>query len=166
MKQQITVLQKEIGESSISARLTALHQLHMTIAFIPDLSSRQKKELVPRFRAVELSSPVLLCSSLASMSTRNGRLYYLAVRPDPELDLIVDTVRDLLEALGVRYERKAVKYHITIARNVKQFHQGLPLLPDPAHARELTVFHSELTQKGPVHTPVASIQLKPLGTVL
>lgn len=164
MKQQITVLQKEIRESSISARLPAIHQLHMTIAFIPDLSTRQKEELMSRFSAVELPSPAVLCSSLSSMSTRNGRLYYLAVQPNPEMDLIVDTLRDILDAIGIIYERKAVKYHITIARGVKQFHQDLPLLPDPTHARELTLFHSELTRRGPVHTPVASIQLKLLGT--
>gem|GEM_PF-6183346 len=166
MKQQITVLQKEIRDSSSAARLTAFHQLHMTIAFIPDLSFRQKEAFASRFSAVELFSPAVECSSLSSMHARNGRLYYLSVRPNPEIDLITDTVRDMLDALGIKYERRAVKYHITIARRVERFHQQSTPLPDPAHARELTLFTSELTPRGAVHTPVASIYLKPLGTVI
>ncbi len=168
MKQQIAVLQREIRESDSTARLTATQQLHMTIAFIPDLSAGQEEDLIRRFTAIQLPSPLIACTSLSAMRTGNGRLYVLAVKPEAHLDQITTSVRDALDECDIIYDRRRVKYHITVARGrgMKAFHRQSGPLPYSDEVQNLVLFHSQLTHTGPVHTPVTSIRLKPLGTVI
>ena len=166
MKRQIAVLQRNLVQSDSTARVTAAEQLHMTIAFIPDLSSRKEKDLLAGFGVLQLPSPLITCTALSTMHTGNGRVYYLAVRPEVQLDQITTRIRKVLDDCHITYDRRGVKYHITVARGrgVTESHRQDLSLPESFHVQKLTLFYSQLTHTGPIHTPVLSIPLNPLGT--
>ncbi len=169
MIRQVKTIQKTISGNSQASRQMPADQLHVTLAFIEDLPSEKEKEFVQWFLSDLVIPPFLLsCSFIASMPSRRDRLVYLALEADEQLKRLTWNLRERLDDFGIEYDRRKVKYHITIARGVRGFyekeHEHLIRLPEKAAPTSLTLFHSQLTSAGPVHTSRAVIPIHPLGT--
>ncbi len=125
--------------------------LHVTAAFLGECSPwqcTQAKKLVARFSF----SPVSI--TFSRWECFHGDTYVL--RSDaPEAEAVVARLRLGLEALGLPYDRKPFRPHLTLARHVA--YQGqLPPLSISAMLSHLVLFSSVETQGRRLYTQLSS----------
>jgi 2'-5' RNA ligase len=148
------------------ARWVAAEHLHLTLKFLGDLAADRVEELKSISSAVaHAAAPFhLLFGAPGWFGPRaRPRTFWMGFEPGPGLDLLMATHQRLERALAKRGwppEDRPFSPHLTVGRNPRQVPAAgwVETLPPwtaggaPGFAcRELTLFASTLTPKGPIH---------------
>ena len=149
--------------------------MHITLAFLGDTDPREINEIktVLTDAASKHTAFSLAVDSLGSFSS-GGVPRTLLAHIGGDSEALVSLQKDVayaLDELGLDYDRKAFKPHITIARirngatplqitKLKQVYKET-VLPDTGtfDVKGFTLFKSDLTYAGPVYTPRAEFTL-------
>lgn len=159
---ETAMLARQISRQ-VQGRFMKRDTYHLTLAFLGDASDSDIMEAVCVLDALEGSGSVSLeIDGLGKFGRASDATLWLGLRPDEELMLLAERVRDGLEAAGVAFDRKSFKPHITLARRArlgKADLQGLPF-PQDNRACRLTLFKSALTSSGAIYKPIHSVGLE------
>ncbi|MFN8522025.1 MAG: RNA 2',3'-cyclic phosphodiesterase [Chloroflexota bacterium] len=148
-------------------RFVPPHQLHLTMAFF---------ERQPRQDLLKLIN--VLCTSLAGIRPfrlaldaighfggRAPRVAWVGVRsPDGALDTVRTTVADALKAAKIAFDDRPFRPHFTLARSRSAVARAAPVPSSPplrwASIDQLTLFESQLSNKGATHSIVQAFGLE------
>jgi RNA 2',3'-cyclic 3'-phosphodiesterase len=154
-------------------RWTPARNLHLTLAFLGDVDDdvladvcRTTRDVAARARPIEMTVRGVLPVPPAG---RRLRMLWAGVEePEPMLAPLMEELQGALEPLGFPPETRAFRPHVTIARvkfardarTVREV--ALPWEQEEfgkVLARELVVYSSELTSRGPLYAPLARAPL-------
>ncbi|MFP4053985.1 MAG: RNA 2',3'-cyclic phosphodiesterase [Phycisphaerae bacterium] len=154
-------------------RWTPARNMHLTLAFLGNVDDdvladvcRTTRDVAARARPIEMTVRGIVPVPPAG---RRLRMFWTGVEEtEPRLAPLVDDLQGALEPLGFPPETRAFRPHVTVARVRFTRNAGAvreAALPWQQHefgkttARELVVYSSELTPKGPVYAPLARAPL-------
>ncbi len=160
-KKELVKLEKELVKEARKARALSSHQLHLTLQFVGECD--RKDELIDLLKKRSFPRPRLEARGLASFTRGKEKLIYLELREDPSLLIINRRIREGLDSLGLSYDRRSFKAHITLMRRV-EWREDFEL---SAYKPELRGFYpdkffllsSKLTPAGPIYREIASFNL-------
>ena len=149
--------------------------MHITLAFLGDTDPHHVNELKTVMQEVADKNPKFSLSvdSLGSFSS-GGVPRTLLANLGGDLDKLNELQKQVsfaLDELGLDYDRKTFRPHITIARirngstpqQIAQLKQVYKMLSfeksEPFEVPEFTLFKSDLTYAGPVYTPRGEFKL-------
>lgn len=137
---------------------------HLTLAFLGDTAAKDVKSLCRSFDKAyqrEAHFPFKL-TALTRFPGATGRIIALTGEPDAPMNGLFGITRNLLETLGIGYDRKAFRPHITLARirQVKALKTGFDLPVDfSVKVDRITLYQSTFTESGLTYTPLKETQL-------
>lgn len=156
----------------VGFRPTREKQLHLTLAFIPDVPPSKVSGL--RIQLEEALqgkvAPVLHFGEVGLIGGNHAaRVLMLEVHATPELLSLSQTVRTVLDHQGVDYDHKPFRGHVTLGRSKDEVGKRdwerlthdieLPRVP-PSKVEEIELIHSELTTTGSVYTKLFHIPIR------
>ena len=105
------------------ARFASSTNLHLTLAFIGDVSAQDALRISAAIRPLATFVPRnVTISRLGTLDRQH--LLYAGLTPAEALDSVAAEVRSTIERLGFKYDKKPFKPHITLARN---WRRGYPM---------------------------------------
>ncbi len=161
-------LEEAARHRAVSLRLTQAHQLHMTLAFLGDVTSEQVPPVIDatgrataRYQGCTLTPRAFV----ALPSARHARV--IAVSCDEatgELSKFVASLHISLQECGCIIEKRAFHAHITVARLRSPHKLDMAELDlkngvKPFFAREIAVIQSELKPHGAEYRSLSSTAL-------
>jgi 2'-5' RNA ligase len=139
-----------------SARRMRRENLHLTLAFIGALEVDAAREVAARL-AAEPAAPFVW--SLDAVGAFAGARVLWVGGTDPRLDALATRSRDLLDELGVPFDRKPFVAHVTLLRNVpREAAREIASAIEPPilwHAGTPVLLESRADDQGVRYTPVA-----------
>jgi 2'-5' RNA ligase len=149
----------------LRASRTAPSQLHLTMAFLGE----QPEEVLPLLRRIgaevanERAAIPLRTATLGGFPrSREARVLWLGLEPNPRLGDLAAELRAALAAEGVALDRKPFTAHLTLARFRSPLDiASLGQAPEPVSfdARELVLYRSHLQAKGARYEPLGIFRL-------
>jgi RNA 2',3'-cyclic 3'-phosphodiesterase len=101
-------------------RLTKISNLHITLAFLGEVSEQEQTKLVEQANNIKSSSFSLKLNSIGHW--KKPGILWLAPEEIPEaLKELVEQLQTLIKQQGLNIDERPYKPHVTIARKVKQF---------------------------------------------
>lgn len=146
------------------AALSSLEGLHLTLAFLGDQDPSRVAALLGLARSAAAGrAPFLLETAGLGLFARS-RILHLAFRPQPALDALASDLRAGLRGLGIAFDDKPLRPHITLAR-LKEPVDLARLVPGPDlafEAGEVILYRSTLTDRGSRYERLDSRSLPPI----
>lgn len=105
------------------ARFEPSTNLHITLAYLGDVSSSDAQRLSAAIRPLGSLIPRNVTISRLGTFDRH-HLLYASITPAEALDPVAAEVRATIERLGLTYDKKPFKPHLTLARN---WRRGYPM---------------------------------------
>ncbi len=101
-------------------RLTKNSNLHITLAFLGQVSEQDQAELIEKTNSIRSSAFSLTLDSIGFW--KNPGILWIAPEVMPEVlnDLVVQ-LQSIIKQQGLNVDERLYKPHVTIARKVKQF---------------------------------------------
>ena len=148
--------------ATVSGRYAPPDTLHVTLAFLGEVDGGRIDAAIAALDQGSAHHAAFECEigQLGSFGRKESATLWQGFRDEePFADLAAD-IRDELSAVGIEYDDKPFRAHITLMRRA-DLSQGV--LPQPAPSRglveRLALFSSKLTQDGPIYTPVHTVEL-------
>ena len=151
------------------ARLPALEDLHVTLAFLGPTDPARIPDLAGPAAEAARRAPFELRTAGLGGFPRPGRarILWLGFQPGAGLDALGDLAARLgraLRAAQVPFDRKPFQAHLTVARFREPVDLAAAGLPDPEPVpfpvRELTLFQSVPTPHGSRYRPLSTWKLQ------
>ncbi|MCI6288571.1 MAG: RNA 2',3'-cyclic phosphodiesterase [Lentisphaeria bacterium] len=148
-------------------------ELHLTMRFIGDTPADKIDALVEEFEQGFANQRMVRFTTLGygfNPSERKAQSLHLRMQCSHAMEELKEKVDAVVQkVLGLPPEARKFQAHITLARfkrpplyldfkRLKDWAENIPKLPEP-FAPEITLFRSELTKHGAVHTPLARHEL-------
>jgi RNA 2',3'-cyclic 3'-phosphodiesterase len=92
--------------------------LHLTIVFLGEIESSRLHLIKEAMRRISIPSFSILLTDIGSFKTSEGRLYWLGIKKNDQLDTMYQELFDGLLKAGFRLDDREFKAHITLAREV------------------------------------------------
>lgn len=92
--------------------------LHLTVAFLGDVEAPKLHAIKEAMRRVSIASFSLLLTDVGSFKTSEGRLYWMGVKKNDQLDTLYQELTEGLASGNVRFDDKEFKPHVTLGREV------------------------------------------------
>ncbi|WP_374355996.1 RNA 2',3'-cyclic phosphodiesterase [Chitinimonas sp.] len=127
-RQALLASQREL-HGALGGRCMRAEGLHLTLAFIGDCPEPQLQALVRALSAIEGRAARLSLDRYGYWQT--GIAWLGMASPPAELLALANELRRVLDATGVRYDRKPFKPHITLLRDAAS--GALPRRLQPLH---------------------------------
>lgn len=108
------------------ARFTPSTNLHLTLAFVGDVTAEEAHRLSAAIRPLATLTPRDITIARVGTFDRH-RILYAGLSPAESLNPVVKEVRDTITRLGLPMDRKAFRAHITIARDWRRGHPPMTL---------------------------------------
>lgn len=150
---------------ALAARLHARHggtrrmrraNLHLTLAFIGDLASNDRQRVANAVAAIEVAPFDWRIDRIGAFD--GAQVLWAGSDADANLSALAARVRSTLDALAVRYDRKAFVPHVTLLRNLSrsQAAQAEERLDPPLSwpVRRAALLQSTATDDGPRYRDV------------
>ena len=149
-------------------------ELHMTIRFIGETAGEKVEPLIEAFEQGFAHQRMVRFTTLGynfSPSERRASSLHLRMQCSHAMEELKEkTDAVVARVLGLPPEPRTFKAHITLARfqrpprfldlkRLKEWAGELPKLPEP-FAPEITLYRSELTKHGAIHTALARHELE------
>lgn len=133
--------------------------LHLTLAFLPNVNTINKKKLV-EFANQIIATPFKLRFSQTDYWQKTG-IFFLKPNTTPKaLSHLAHKLRDKGEALGIYNNPFAYHPHITLMRGCKQQPIEIkPLPPIEVSFTQFTLFHSTRIENTLCYRPIRSFSL-------
>ncbi|MCX7702588.1 MAG: RNA 2',3'-cyclic phosphodiesterase [Planctomycetota bacterium] len=177
LRKQLSEVQKTLATSQANVKWVEPHNIHLTIKFLGDVDPAL---IVGICKVIESATekqvpfvvPVIGVGTFPP--TGLPRIIWVGAS-DEELRLskIYNTLNSGLVPLGIPFEKRKFNPHITLGRirtpkgadALKKMVSQYSQKPFGSIAVDsLTLFSSELTEKGPLYTPLANIRLCSSGS--
>lgn len=157
-------IKKHIPDSKV--HWIGAKNLHVTLRFLGNLTPKQIADLYPilteklqGYRAFEVPFEQIRWFP----SARHPRVIAATFKSSPELHALALRVELAARAIGLEPEKRAFRGHLTLARyrakGAANFNLDILLENLQLPIKEITLFRSELTQKGPIYNVLKSIPL-------
>ena len=154
LKAELLRIQKQMRISGVTGSYTAEQNLHMTLAFIGEYDDPEK--VISAIRASEPEPAAVTLCGIGAF----GDLYYAALDADRALYGNAARLRRALDSLGIPYDKKKFKPHITLIRRAVNAAE-LPAAKAVTDAVTRTVLmRSDRTPRGMVYTVIGSCDHK------
>jgi len=158
---EIQTVQNQLLASSVRCRLTKLENLHLTLAFLGEVSVDKLDELQELLKSIKAPAFSLTTKSLEFFKGQNGDTWVLTFEESKALTKLAQKLRRLLDSHGFAVDHKRFKAHVTLARGVllKRYELTTKLsLTFVAQAMHL--YASILNDKGPRYDSLYEIPFK------
>lgn len=152
-------------------RATPEDNLHLTLAFLGDVAEPALADLALALEGLSLPPVDLALRGLDLFGGRKPGVLFAAAEATEELTRLHGKVLQAVRAAGIGLGRMRFRPHVTIARLPRVLGQkderrlaaflnlnGAFTTP-PAPATSVTLYHSHLRPEGPLHLPLASVDL-------
>lgn len=152
-------------------RLVDEENLHLTLAFLGDISDAEAKEVAARLADLPDAPIELTLTGLDVMGGRKPNLVLMDAAPTGPLVTLQDRVRRIAMDAGIAMERRRFRPHVTLARFGKVMttkdERGLadfltlnaPYSLPPEMADTVTLYRSHLGKDGADYEPLAEFLL-------
>lgn len=153
IKQQLITLNRSIA----GARWQHVEQMHITLTFIGDVDNSLLAEIKHTLSLIKHDPFELTLQGVDYFgSTRQPRILFAKVAPNPELKKIRKKINNALSDLDINLEKKKFNPHITLARLQQSSYQSVaPFIQQEAlyksnsfYVQEFHIFSSKLHPKG------------------
>ncbi len=172
LRERLTLLQRELKACGWPMNWARAEHLHLTIKFLGEIDDTRIDDVCSAVRDASRRQAAfsLFTGKLGCFPPRGpARVIWLGVDdPDGALSNLHERVETALEPLGIARESRAFHPHLTLGRtrsrvspeNIRDILAKHDLQPEqPLRVEEVVVFQSELTPRGPIHTPLAHVRL-------
>lgn len=169
IKELLEKIQAEIKTCVIDAKWVNPFNTHITLKFLGEIQENTllKVEQIIVKTADEFSSLKIYLKSFGFFPTeRNPRVFFIATDKEDFLKQIASFLENNLQALGFKKENR-FKSHITLARLKSKKNIGCILekikaieLTKTFLIKEIVLFKSTLTSKGPEYEKIFKARLK------
>lgn len=154
-------------------RWQPLHQAHVTLHFLGDVAE-ERLEAVQAACAAAAAGHGPFTLSLGPLgafpNTRKAGVLWVGLGGDLDaLHALQADGKARIEAAGVELEDRPYSPHLTLAREPlarvdwEAMTVGLDIAPCPWHVEAFTLFQSQLTPRGAIHTPLGTHQITALS---
>lgn len=172
LREQIAGLQQHFQTSGADITWTAAENLHLTLKFLGEITKEQagqiKQAMISRLSTID-PFKITLRGAGGFPTLEAARVIWVGMSHGKEdLKKLAQAVEKACGPLGFPMEEKPFKAHLTIGRVrsmrghkrlVKQI-EGISFRgKSPWPIESVTLFHSELTRKGPIYSPLAQFAL-------
>lgn len=146
-------------------RLVPPENFHVTLAFFGAVDARRAEDIAGALNEARAAPFTLWLDGVGVFGGDRARAVYAAVRPDPALTALRNSVRAAARAAGVVLRAERFTPHVTLARGVagadlrRWLESRAALLAGPAPVEGFTLFRSELGRAAPLYTPIAHYPL-------
>ena len=162
----------ELRESGAQLKLVEKENLHLTLKFLGDTREDDidKIEEIMRESLVGVKPFKILLKDVGFFPGRNYiKIVWIGVENGEKLVKIAESLNEKLEKLGFKREKKGFVPHLTIARvkssknkdellKVVEKYRGI--IFGEQEIKDIKLFRSDLTPKGPVYSVVREINIK------
>ena len=148
----------------VKGRYSSPDSFHLTLAFLGETPAGRIPEIEDALERCGAShSPIDVClGDLGSFGRKREATLWQGFKDPAPLEHLARDLRKDLESIGIPFDNKTPKAHITLMRKA-DLSQGL--LPAPCIARgtitQMTLYQSELLAQGALHTPLHTVSLNP-----
>ncbi len=145
--------------------------LHLTLKFLGECNSAQKENIVATLRDILADTPAINLQSTSPgcfPHIKKPRVFFLGLKPEPQLITCQSTIEQAMAALGFEAERRPFRPHLTLAR-IKDPFKAAPKMnslfaqPYPSFEQtcdSLELIQSQLTPAGAIYKTVQRFPLK------
>lgn len=150
--------------------------LHLTLAFLGEVNAAALSDLALGLEGLSLAPVELSLRGLDLFGGRKPGVLFAAVEATPDLTHLHAKVLQAVRAAGIDMGRERFRPHVTIARlprvlgpkderRLADFlHLNGAFSTPPATATSVTLYESHLRPEGPLHLPLASVDLRSQAT--
>ena len=178
IQQQVDRLRNKLGDSSI--RWTPVHNIHLTLKFLGDISTNDVDILTQALRAESNAHPAfdVPIQRLGSFpNSKRARVLFIGIQPPAELEALQQGVEAACEGVGYEADMRPFSPHLTIGRvrrGISPSEQGkiYEILRDAtidslgiARVDSLHLYKSERKPNGAVYTKLFSAPLQTRGEI-
>lgn len=151
------------------ARWVPLEQLHLTLAFLGELSDADCRQVAARLAEIRSPSfPLRFARHGCFPHPRNPRVLWIGLQPEPLLAVLAGQVRQAVLDSGIPQEDRPFTPHITLARcrqpvagEVGRFLAGKTGVEDEVvTVREFILYQSILGSGSALHLPLQRFPLE------
>lgn len=103
-------VQNEMRTNGVRGNFSRKENLHLTVAFLGEV--QDPKPVINALESVPVPKMTLQTGRLGNF----GELLWIGLKKNPALEHYVADVRHTLDSVGVRYDRKKFKAHVTLVR--------------------------------------------------
>ena len=153
MKSSVIGLMHELKKAGIKGSYVPAQNLHLTLAFIGEVSDPDMIE--EAMRTVKVKPFRLSLSEMGSF----GDLLWVGLRGNQGLSLLVKAIREALDAAGTDYDRKSFTPHITIIRKASKSTQWQKLQVPRSEmmVKKVSLMRSEQRDGKRIYTEIFAI---------
>lgn len=162
-KMRHAMLQMQLG---LPGRRVSGNNLHLTLAFLGEVSEERLLDLHGVLFGVRLSAPLLRVTGCDVFEGRKPLLAFAALAPDPALDAARRAVRQAAREVGIELGRERFHPHVTLSRFGRRISErdaarlaaclGPVAEPVEGHAEQFGLYRSELRADGPRYELLAA----------
>lgn len=143
--------------------------MHVTLAFLGDVTMSEAEELHERLEALRLPAVALRIEGIGHFGRAAPRLVWAGIRPDPVLQALAAKVTNAARQSGIAVAHRRFVPHVTLARLRERADDAGPVaafaarharlsLPEEA-PRVMGLYQSHLRPEGPVYELLADYPL-------
>ena len=153
MKSSVIGLMHELKKAGIKGSYVPAQNLHLTLAFIGEVSDPDMIE--EAMRTVKVKPFRLSLSEMGSF----GDLLWVGLRGNQGLSLLVKAIREALDAAGTDYDRMSFPPHITIIRKASKSTQWQKLQVPKSEmmVKKVSLMRSEQRDGKRIYTEIFAI---------
>lgn len=148
--------------SAVAGRFSPRENYHLTLAFLGEIGEAQARDAIAALDAAcaEAEPIELRPEGLGHFGRPSDATLWLGMVPTDGLRELCDRVRTELARVGVSFDDKPFRPHITLARRARLPRGPLPELvfPLPAQTARVALFKSTLTQDGPIYKELHTVE--------
>jgi len=173
LREQLEALLGELRRCDADVRWMAPSSMHLTLKFLGEIQPRDFSDIDEVLRKIAASaSPT--GARLRGMGSfphlRRPRVIWIGIEPDDDrLAVLHSSLEEALQGIGFPYEKKGFRPHLTLGRVRSGRGKGSLIEAVEANAAvdlgnlridELTLFESDLTRHGAIHTALGRYRLE------
>lgn len=156
VKDHIQAVQERLRRLDSRANFTRRENLHLTLAFLGEISEERLADIEEAMNAVE-TAPLELCfDRMGRFRRRDSELWWIGARGNRELERMQAELTARLRSKGFSLEERTFQPHLTLAREVRLTRppDRAALLGNPfaAHVDAMSLIRSQRLQGRLIYT--------------
>ena len=116
---ELNGLRENLRRSSESGSFVPDSNLHLTLAFLGECNEKQKDDAISTIKRLHDFSVPVDIHRMGYFSRDDGRLWFAQLEDSEALTGLHDELQDNLKELGLPFDGKRFRPHITLARRVR-----------------------------------------------